>query len=103
MTERGNRSNVDDFEQRVSRSLDPDEPRIRAKCATRRLQVGHVDKGKLETQAGHDSLKETIRAAIDIIANDDVRATREHQEQSRDGAHAGRKGQAELAAFKRGE
>ena len=68
---------VEHFQERIRRRLDPDELRARAQRAPRGFGLAHVDRRQRHAQPIEDSGEQAIRPAVDVVGHDDVIALRE--------------------------
>src|SRR6266404_1618139 len=91
---------IDNFKQRIARSFDPNPARVWLDCVCEPARIGEIDISKVEIRgATSDFLEKSERAAIEIVADDDVRTT---IEQVKRGGHRGQsrgKGKATRPAF----
>src|SRR5260370_42094322 len=78
---------IDDFKQRIARSFDPNHARVWLDCVCEPVRIGEIDISEVEIRrATSDFLEKPERAAIEIVADDDVRTT---IEQVKGGGHRG--------------
>ena len=92
------------FKDRIGRRLEPDQPRIGPQRASQRLGIGKVRIGRFDAgrlPAHH--VEQPPRAAVDVVADNDVRVLVEAVEHGRGRSHAGREGETGGAAFEIGD
>src|SRR6266478_6548449 len=91
---------IDDFKQRIARSFDPNHACVWLYCVCEPVRIGEIDISEVEIRrATADFFEKPERAAIEIVADDDVRTTIEQVER---GGHRGQsrgKGKATRSAF----
>ena len=70
----GHRRDVDDLEQRVGRRLEPDQAGPLGQGLPQRVGAGgEVDEARLDARAGPaHALEIAVRAAVDVVADDDL-------------------------------
>src|SRR6266581_4602723 len=69
------RFEIDQLEQRITRRLDPYHARVRFDLTFEPAGIGQIDIGEIEISgATTDLLEESIRAAVKIVADDNVGA-----------------------------
>ena len=97
------RRQVGQLEQRIRRRLDPDDARLRPDGGGDLRRVGHVDESERQTcAAAPDTLEQTVRAAVQVVARDDVRARVDEFEDRGDRRHARSERERLLASFEVG-
>ena len=97
------RFQIDDFEQRIARRFDPNHSRVLFDRRLKARCVGKIDISKIEIRgATPDFFEQTKRAAIEIIADDNVRSAFEQIERGRHGGESGSKGKTAGAALEIG-
>ncbi len=68
-----------------------------------RIQIAQVHEVDLEPLLRHDAGEQAIGAAVQVVVDEQVVAGREQHQERRLGGHAGGEGEAEFAAFERGQ
>ena len=102
--EHGDRFEVDEFEQRVGWRLDEDHPRFGTDRRDDGFRIGEIDVAEGQPCALPAYLvHQAERAAIEVIARDDVRTGLNQFQNGSNGGHAGGKGEALRAAFEIGD
>ena len=97
------RFQINEFQQRITRRFDPDHARVWFNCALEIFRVSQIDIGKIKIRrAAPHSIKQPKRAAVKVIARDDMRATFEQLEHCRHRSQTGCKGEPARSAFQIG-
>src|SRR2546430_16757508 len=85
------RFKIDDFEKRIAGRLDPNHSRVFLDRFFEARRVGKIDISEFETgRLLSDFVKKSKRAAIEIVADDDVRTALEQIENRRHCRESGR-------------
>ena len=74
---------VDDVQRRVGRRLDPDQARLLAHRPLEGVEVRLVDQVIADPEARQDLVDEPVRAAVEVLRQDDVGAGLAHHGQQR--------------------
>jgi hypothetical protein len=95
---------IDEFQQRVGRRLDPDEAGVGTDRGFQRRRVGEIDVGGVEAGGAlAHAFEQAARAAVEIVDRDDMRAVIQTFEHGRDRGEPGREGKRRAAAFEVGD
>lgn len=81
----------------------PTHPRLRPNGGREFLLVGHVDEIEFQPHARHHLREQAIRAAVDVVAANDMIAGAENLDDRRGGAQTGGECEAVLAAVQLGQ
>ena len=99
-----NRFDVDDFQQRVGRRLQPDEFRLRRDRGFEFFRVGEIDVSERKPgRLAPHPFEQAEGAAIDVVHGDHMAAGGKKFEHGGDGRHAGGEGEAARSVFKIGD
>ncbi len=99
----GHREQIDDFQQRIGRRLDPQQPGIGFDCALQRLQVRQIDERDVVSRGAlADVLQDPVAPTVEIVHRDDMRAGVEQLQDRGRGRHAGGESESRRAAFEIG-
>jgi hypothetical protein len=101
--ERGDGGEVEATQQRVGRRLQHDQLRVRLERGRHLRVVGHVDERRRHAELLVQGLQDAVRAAVQVVAGDDVVAAAQQVEHTVDRRHAAGEAEAEAPAFERGE
>ena len=83
------RFEIRQFQQRIARRFDPDHARFGPQRGFHVVNIRHVDKRERMARAAFaDALEQAVRAAIQIVAGNDVRPGIQTLEHRRDRGHA---------------
>ena len=78
------RFQVNQLQQRIARRFDPNHARVWFDCALEIFRVGQIDVGKIKVRrAAPHSIEQSKRAAVKIVARDDMRAAVEQLQHGR--------------------
>src|ERR1700730_18063045 len=99
----GDRFEIDDFQKRIARRLDPNHPRVAFDRLFETRCVREIDISKLKPRRLFPNfVEQTERPAVKIIADDNMRIALEQFENCRHRSEAGRKSKAARATFQIG-
>ena len=99
----GDGGDIDDFEEWVAGSFDPDGFGIGLEGVGDELELGHIDEGEVETFFAEEAFEESVGAAVEVSGCDDVIAWGEECHSAVDSGHAGGGSDAAGTAFECGE
>ena len=95
---------IDDFEHRIGRRLEPHQARVRTYRAIERFGIGKIDVGRLDPgRLAAYQIEKSSRAAINVIADHHVRIFFEAVEHGRGCRHAGGEGETRATTFEIGD
>src|SRR5579884_826691 len=94
---------IDDLEQRVGGSLDPEHPGGGPDGRLDGSRIAHVDVVELEAVPRQNVGEKTIRPAVQIVTGDHVVPGVQQVHDGRLGGHAGGEGEAEVALLQGGD
>lgn len=101
--ESGDGGDVDHFEQWVAGCLDPDGFGVGLECGGDAVDVGHIDKGELQSLFLQKSLEQPKRTTVEVCWGDHVIPGRKEGHGAVDGGHAGGCGNTASTAFECGD
>src|SRR5882724_487656 len=91
---------INDFQQRIARSFNPNHAGVWLDCACEPAGIGEIDVSKVEVcGATPDFFEESERAAVEIITDDHMRTAIEQIERCGHGSKTRGKGKAARTAF----
>ena len=99
----GGGTDVDQPEERVGRRLEPDHARAPGERPFEMRGIAQVDEARLDAERAQDLLEEPVRAAVHVVAADDVVAGTERVEEGRRRRTAAREGEGAGAALEGGQ
>ena len=98
------RFQVDNFEQRIARGLDPNHSRVLFDRRFKARCVGKIDIREIEIRgATPDFFEKSKRSAIKIVADDNMRTAFEQIERGGHGGESGSESKATCATFEIGD
>ena len=92
---------VGDRQQRISRTLQPDEFGPRGESSFEGVEVGRIDERRRQARAVYDLVQQSVGAAVDVGAGDDMIAGFEKHGGAVRGGHAGSEGQGPATSLER--
>src|SRR5215831_19041996 len=95
----GQRANVGDAHRRIRRGLDQNQFDARVQSLANGLHVGRVNVAYADSMPRQNLIEQPHRAAIKVVARDDLFARSEEPCQRADGCHSAREGAARFGAF----
>ena len=97
------RLDIDDAKERIRRCLDPDEPRVVPDGVANGAEIGHVDRGQLQSPWPEHFTQQLDGAVERVIGGDDMCPRSDRLHQRHGGRGSGCEGAGRGAALERGQ